>query len=312
MAAFAVLCSGQGRQTPNLIARASGSPGAARLLDAVRPHLPAGLREAPGDVDPDLLFLDAIAQPLICLYQLMAWETLAPSMPRPDLLAGYSLGEFNACALAGCFAPGQALDLAARRAREMDQAAAGTPSGLMAVLGLSPETAARVAGQCRGSLAIVVGPDHVVAGVGRERFEELSRAFAAAGATRVEPLPVPLASHTPFLAQASARFGEALRQTMPTPPAVPVLSGVSAEAQWDPAPIARALAAQISTTIRWDLCMETMLSRGCRVFLELGPGRDLSHMILARDPGAAARSLDEFHDISAASAWVAKELSRQE
>ncbi len=310
MSGLAILCSGQGYQSPDLLAKLGTNPEAMRLFDSVSDLLPDALRNPFSGLDPDAIFLDRVSQPLICLYQRMAWEILQPRMPDPALYAGYSLGEFSSYSIAGVFPPDAAIRLACRRAELMDLAAQETPSGLMAVLGLSPDAVVSALGKSGGALAIVIGPEHVVVGAARDAFEDTTRALLEAGARRVIPLQVPLASHTPFLAKATPEFSKELHSVNMAMPLVPILSGVTGDVVFTPDQAVKALAGQISTTIRWDACMETALSRECRVFLELGPGRDLAHMVLDAAPGIASRSLDEFKDIGAAADWAVKALSR--
>jgi [acyl-carrier-protein] S-malonyltransferase len=64
------------------------------------------------------------------------------------------------------------------------------------------------------------------------------------------------------------------------------------------------LCRQITETVDWSRCLQTLYERGCRVFLELGPGAALSRMIHQRFPDAQARSLDDFRSLAAATQWV--------
>jgi [acyl-carrier-protein] S-malonyltransferase len=54
------------------------------------------------------------------------------------------------------------------------------------------------------------------------------------------------------------------------------------------------------------LCTE----RGCRVFLELGPGAALFRMVRNRLGPVEARSVDEFRNASAVAAWVLRSCDR--
>lgn len=312
MSGLAILCSGQGEQFPEMLAKLGAYPDAMHLFDSVCGVLPDALRHPLEGLDPDDIFFDRISQPLICLYQRMAWEVLKPRMPEPALFAGYSLGEFSSYCVAGAFQADAAIRLACKRAELMDLAAQETPSGLMAILGLSPEAVASVLAKTGGVLSIVIAPEHVVAGATRASFDDVMHGLMDAGAKRVIPLRVPLASHTPFLAKASLGFRKELQNAGVTLPQVPILSGITGDVVYNSDQAVDALAGQISTTIRWDACMETALSRGCRVFLELGPGRNLAHMILDAAPGIASRSLDEFKDMTAAADWAVNALSRAE
>ena len=43
--------------------------------------------------------------------------------------------------------------------------------------------------------------------------------------------------------------------------------------------IRSALLEQVTSTVRWTDCMESLLARGCDLFLELGPGEVLAGLL---------------------------------
>jgi [acyl-carrier-protein] S-malonyltransferase len=68
-----------------------------------------------------------------------------------------------------------------------------------------------------------------------------------------------------------------------------------------------ALAAQLATTIEWSRCLEALYERGCRVFLELGPGDQLSRMVRELLPSDVdARSVSNFRSLEGAAEWVTR------
>jgi [acyl-carrier-protein] S-malonyltransferase len=96
---LAILCPGQGSQGPSMFDLAAGD---AAALDRVQ----AWLRGADGPVastplhallaHPSAMFDNRSAQPLVVAATLMAWTMLAAHLPRPALVAGYSVGEVSA------------------------------------------------------------------------------------------------------------------------------------------------------------------------------------------------------------------------
>ena len=83
-----------------------------------------------------MLHVNVVAQPLVCALQLATWAGLrGKNLPEPRAIAGYSVGELAAYGCAGALEPGEVIQLAERRAREMDAATPGE-GGLMAVRGL--------------------------------------------------------------------------------------------------------------------------------------------------------------------------------
>jgi [acyl-carrier-protein] S-malonyltransferase len=309
MAGFVLLNSGQGLQRPDLIAALARQPRAADLLARCRSALPKAARDWLDAPDEAGLFLDAVSQPMICLAQCLALAAVGGELPEPDLFAGYSLGELACYGAAGAFSPETLVDLAGRRAACMD-AAARIPSGLSAVLGLPEKIVGELIAGHGGHVAIVNGPEHVIVGAALADLPGLENALRLAGASRVARLRVPLASHTPLLSGAAATFGNILSGLDFSLPQAAILSGVTAERVWNRKEAVAALANQLEHTVRFGDVIEAAVARGCRVFLELGPGSALCHMVLALHPEVQARSLDEFQSPAHAGQWAGRALTR--
>ncbi|MCV3206521.1 acyltransferase domain-containing protein [Mesorhizobium sp. YC-39] len=306
MSSTAILCSGQGRQSPEMFDLVAFEPAAAAVFAAAARAL--GGRDARDLVREGggIIQRNGVAQVLCCTAALATWAIIGPSAPRPRIIAGYSAGEVPAWAVAGVMDASSAFDLVARRAAFMDEATR-EPSGLAAIVGLPRDV---VDGLCRAhglDVAIVNGPLHVIVG---GRVAGLRRGLmdaAARGATRATILPIHVASHTPALEAAAGRFGGLLRETVADarlPREVRLISGI------DGTPVRRIadglvkLAAQVATTIDWAACMDACrASRPARV-LELGPGDALARMMTEFEPGIPARSAADFRSITGLRRWM--------
>lgn len=262
----------------------------------------AGLLPEGAD-DPSLLFQNQLAQPLICLYQTMAWAVIAADLPEVELFAGYSLGELSAYACNGMLKIDDLLRLATLRGKVMSEAAKQAQA-MLAVLGLKAQQLESIAKESGAFPAIRNGERHLIFGMPLDRLDTFREAVLAAGATRVVHLPVTIAAHTPLLAHAAAEFREELEKVPVCPAVAPVLSGISTERIFDRDGMLDALSGQIQQTIDWQGCQETLLASGCRVFLELGPSSSLVNMLHEEYPEVEARSLNEFHDLKAAAKWA--------
>jgi len=306
---FAVICSGQGDQAPDLFARfpftEKGLAVRARVVAAgcLAPDVAARLEHP--ERSPADIFLNRFSQPLICLYQAMVWAEL--SLPTPDFFAGYSLGELSAYGCAGALRPEDVVRLAGGRARAMDAAGAGE---LVAVVGLDVEKVEAAIGGQGGHLAIVLGATHCVVGCPPHLADALRGALVAAGASETVLLPVSVPSHTPILDDAVAPFREVLAGVPWAPPAAPILAGVSGEKVFTRPQMLELLPEQIHRTVRWDFVSQRLVESGCRVVLELGPGCQLAHAFLSVAHGAEARSCDEFRSADGISEWVRRSLDR--
>jgi len=306
---FAVICSGQGAQTPDVFTSFPFGPkGLAvkkRILDAnsLEPEVAAWLMDPAKD--PEAIFKNHFSQPLLCLFQLMLWAEL--DVPSPRLFAGYSLGELVAYGCAGAWTPEETVRLAGIRARAMDAAGSGE---LLAVTGLPVERASSVATQQGACLAIVLADDHCVVGCPPGKEEDVAAALLAAGAGNAIPLRVSVPSHTRFLDAAVEPFRATLQGVEWHSPTSPVLAGIDAQKILrQPAAIA-SLPEQIHHTIRWDLVQQRIIEEGCTVVLELGPGSQLAHALLGARFLGGVRSAAEFRSAMGIGDWVRTSLER--
>jgi [acyl-carrier-protein] S-malonyltransferase len=303
---LALLCPGQGGQHPGMLELAAASPSGAEVLRRCAGALgwdPLARARAGGAP----VFANAVAQPLVCAAELATWAALQAALPAPTLVLGYSLGELAAYGCAGALAPADAVALAVARAAAMD-AEAPPGSGLLALRGLGLARAEALAAAAGAQIAIVNGPDHVVAGGAAEALAALEARAPAAGATAVR-IPVCVPAHTDLLRGAVAPFAAALGRSPLAAPAVPVLAGATALPVTTREGAVAALAAAVGTRIEWSRCLAAAAEHGCGVFLELGPGGALARMAADVVPGAAARSVADFRSVEGIARWVARELT---
>ncbi|MBV8624921.1 MAG: acyltransferase domain-containing protein [Herbaspirillum sp.] len=308
---LAILCPGQGGQHAGMFDLLREDAQAAAFL--ARCDLD-GLLQAPlAEVlaDPALLFANTCAQPLIVAAQLAAWqalrEPLAAIAGAPAVVAGYSVGELSAYAIAGVVDATTTVALAARRAALMSQAAAAAPAqGLMSFGGMEVATL-QACLQARGAYAAIVsGADTLIAGGPNAALQDAAAELAGQG-VRSTALPVGLASHTPLMREATAPFLTALDAIDVHAPAMPLLAGVTGQAIVDPAQARLLLARQLTETIQWSACMDACAERGVTVALELGPGSALARMLRERHGHIQCRSLADFRSLAGLIAWLQRQ-----
>ncbi|HLI01185.1 MAG TPA: ACP S-malonyltransferase, partial [Acidimicrobiales bacterium] len=200
-------------------------------------------------------------------------------------VAGHSLGEYTALVAAGALGEAEGAALVAQRAAAMQAAADDEPGTMAAVLGLDPEPLAEACASVSGAwMANDNSPGQIViAGT----VKGVSAAGAAAlqrGAKRVLPLPVGGAFHSPLMASAQGRLDVALAGVAFATPSVPVVANV--DAQPHTSGFGPLLSAQLALPVRWRESLETMAGLGASLFVELGPGAELSGMVKRTVPGA--------------------------
>ncbi|HWL52603.1 MAG TPA: acyltransferase domain-containing protein [Chthoniobacteraceae bacterium] len=306
---WALLCSGQGCQSPEMFARFDDEASQALFRERIAP-LPEGVAARFDPLSEEGLSRGEVAQPAMALYSELAWKALRRAgLPLPDLLLGYSLGELNAMAVSGALPWEEWMPVAVERARLM-AAAWGRPTALVATLGLDRAALAAIGAPFGAAVAIEIGPQHLIIGLERTHAAALTEAALAAGATTCRVLHVEVASHTPFLAAAGGPFGSVLERCEWGRFAVPLLSATSLGLVRTRREAVKVATAQLSGTVRWGEAMEAALERGITIFLELGPGRGLTKIARELAPEAAARSLADFQTFEGAVRWVEKQVGR--
>jgi malonyl CoA-acyl carrier protein transacylase len=232
-----------------------------------------------------------------CLYVVNALhhhQALATGW-RPQLLAGHSLGEYNALHAGGAFDFLTGLRLVKKRGELMGQARGG---GMAAVLGLAPDRIGAVL-QDEGlheldianlnSMAqtVVSGPSDAIA--------RAVPCFERAGARMVIPLPVSAAFHSRSMQPAADEFAAFLEGMPIQRPALPVICNVTArpygascdagcKAPGEPAQadagVREMLVRQMVSPVRWSDSVWYLVGRAGHDadFREIGPGDVLSKL----------------------------------
>jgi len=118
-------------------------------------------------------------------------------------------------------------------------------------------------------------------------------------------LPVSIPSHSHYLAAAAESFRAVLHASSIVAPRVTVLGSVDATPVRSRDDAINALSRQMSTTIRWDRCMDALVEFGVDTAIELGPGNDLAKLIEVVHPQIKARALNDFGSYHALADWIA-------
>ncbi|MER1997010.1 MAG: ACP S-malonyltransferase [Arthrobacter sp.] len=303
---LAIVCPGQGSQTPGFLAPWLELPGVREHLEALSET--AGLDlVAHGTVSDEETIKDtAVAQPLIVAAGLVAARQLLDTgaLTAATVVAGHSVGEITASAVAGALTEDDALVFVRERANAMARAAAQVPTGMSAVLGGDPDDVARVLESFGLTAANANGGGQVVAAGTLEQLAELTANPPAKA--RVIPLKVAGAFHTTHMEPALSVL-ESLRPSLsPAEPLPTLLSNydgaavVSGDANLD------SLIAQVSRPVRWDACMETMTTMGVTGILELPPAGTLTGLAKRGMRGVPSLALKSPEDLAAARAFVAE------
>ena len=309
MSGMAVLCSGQGYQGAGMFDVLADAPEAIPVFKAAEFILEGkDPRQLVHESGNDELHADKVGQILCCTQAMAAWAVLSAKVPRPLVVAGYSVGELAAWGVAGLLDYEEVLHLAIQRAAVMD-AATTQPSGLAAIRGLTRDSLDTICRAHGAYIAIVNGRDQMVVGGTKEALAAVIHDAQVRGAERTTMLPVAVSAHTPLLADASDRFRQALAKAhlaAAIPSAVRLLSGIDGATLFDVRAGADKLARQVQQAVNWAACMASCRAADVTKIVELGPGNALARMMHDFMPDTDIHSLSEFHSLSGFELWVQK------
>lgn len=310
---LAVVCPGQGSQTPGMLSDWLELPGTEQRLAAASEAAGLDLVAHGTTSDADTIRDTAVAQPLIVTTSLLALRALLDGRDAADVVdvtAGHSVGELSAAAVAGALTDDGAAGLVARRARAMATAAAAAPSGMSAVVGGDPDEVLAAIEAAGLWPANVNGAGQTVAAGALEDLAKLAENPPTRA--RVIPLQVAGAFHTPFMDAARSEFEPVALGWDAADPTLPFLADLDgtvytggAHGHGTGADVLRNIAGQVTAPVRWDLIMTELAARGVTGLLELAPGGVLTGLAKRGLKGVETVAVKSPADLDAARELIA-------
>lgn len=307
--AAAFVFPGQGSQAVGMgKGLADAFPAARAVFDEVDAALGEKLSAIIWEGPSDRLTLTENAQPALMAVSLAAMRVLQTEAGvdlRRDatFVAGHSLGEYSALAAAGAFTIGDAARLLRIRGNAMQKAVPVGEGAMAALLGLSFEDAAAAAAEAAQGQVCQAANDNgggqVVVSGNRAAVERAVEIAKGKGAKRAMLLPVSAPFHCALMQPAADAMAEALAKIDVKKPVVPVVANVLAQPIEEPAEIVRRLVEQVTGTVRWRECVETMAGAGVTQFYEVGAGKVLTGLLKRIASGATGSVIGTPDDVAA-------------
>ena len=207
--------------------------------------------------------------------------------------AGLSLGEMTAHAAAGTFDFSSGLKLVQKRGELMDEACAATSGGMAAMIGAAENSVRQLAADQDVDVANINSPGQIVISGELAKVEAAVGVAREYGIRRATMLNVAGAYHSRLMDEAYRKLGQALLDVEMQPPRFPVISNVTGEEAMTLPEIRRTLQDQVTGTVRWVDCMERLLSMGCELFIELGPGGVLAGLLQRTRKGVEVMTVSD-------------------
>ncbi len=235
------------------------------------------------------------AQPALFALSLALAEIATELGLSAVLMAGHSLGEYTAAVAAQALPLEEGMRLVAERGRLMAEIQATTPGTMAAIIGLDLETVQRLSEDARElgqvGLANLNSPQQIVVSGEVPAVERVVVLADEAGARRAMRLQVGAAFHSPMMEPVRRDLERAMEAVPFADPTIPIVSNASGQVVRSADQVRRAMLDQIASPVLWAICVQTLVSEGCRSFLELGPGRVLAGLV---------RQIDRSLEVSAA------------
>ena len=217
------------------------------------------------------------------------------------LVAGHSLGEYSALAATGAFSLADAARLLKLRGQVMQKAVPVGQGAMVAVLGVRLDVARNIAADAaQGDVCDIANdndPTQIVLSGSKAAIDRVAEVGKAHGLRRAIPLPVSAPFHCALMKPAAHAMAEALSKVTINKPSVPVVANVLAQPISDPADIRQRLIEQVTGTVRWRECVETMLGAGITNFYEVGSGKVLSGLVKRINKDAKALPVGTAADV---------------
>jgi [acyl-carrier-protein] S-malonyltransferase len=135
-------------------------------------------------------------------------------------------------------------------------------------------------------------PGQLVISGNIDAINEACEQLKAAGAKRALPLKVGGAFHSPLMQPAKDELQAAIEKTQFQTPKCPVYQNVDGKPHTDPAEIKQNLIAQLTSSVRWTQCVQSMIADGATDFTECGPGKALQGMIAKINRDVTAHGIE--------------------
>lgn len=299
MSKVAWLFPGQGSQAVGMgMALAEAEPAARAVLKEADAALGFELSRVMAEGPEDTLKLTEHTQPAILTHSTMVVRAYGDRLPKPDFVAGHSLGEYSALVGSGALAFSDAVRTVRERGRCMQAAVPVGVGAMAAVIGMATgdvEAGCAEAAEKTGRCVVPAnfnGAGQVVIAGHADAVDEAIACLKAKGGRKMVKLPVSAPFHSPLMEPAQVAMQPVLEALAFQAPCCPLVNNVDAVKVTEPEALRGGLVRQIPGAVRWEATIQLLLQEGVTTFLELGPGKVLSGIAsrMAKEAGLEVKA----------------------
>lgn len=296
------LYAGQGSQHPGMGTGLYGAfPAFRAVLDSA--EVDFDLKEVSFTDAGGVLNQTRYTQPCMVAFAAGLTAVLKEMGIVPSVAAGLSLGEYSALHAAGVFDAATAVRLAAFRGRAMEEAAAGRPSAMVAVLGLERAPLQDACNEASAEGCVVIAnyncPGQSVLGGERAAVEKAAALAKEKGAKRCLPLKVSGPFHTPLMAPAGDALENYFKGVPFKEPRIPVIFNCLGDVRPEGVSIRELLVKQVQSSVLMEDSIRRMVAMGIDAIVEIGPGKALTGFVRKTAPEMPVYPAETAADVEA-------------
>ena len=299
--------AGQGAQVPGMGRDfAEADPELMQLFDRANDVLGFDLKTICFEGPAEELTKSNVCQPAIFVTSYAAFLALQKRRPTAfSCAAGLSLGEWGALCAAGVLDFESTLKVLEARGRFMQEACEATPSGMIAIVGATPEQLEALCAKTGCTVANVNSAAQQVLSGSKDAIAAAAAVAKELGVKRAIPLATAGGFHSKFMAPAREKLAPVLDTITFSAPKFPVLSNVTgAPHASDPGAIKALMLEQVTGTTNWAADVAAAKALGATRFVEFGPGKVLSGLIKKIDPALTTANVADLASLEATLAIV--------
>lgn len=250
--------------------------------------------------DEEKLNLTTYTQPALVLTSYSLYKVFSQQKGlKPDYVAGHSLGEFTALAVAGSLDPVDAVYITYIRGMLM-QSAVPEGVGLMAaIIGMDALKIEETLREIEGVVEIANYNSYEQTVISGERtaVEKAMEILKEKGAKKVVPLAVSVPAHSSLLKEKAEEFQEYLNRLEIKDPDIPVISNITAKPIYKAQEIKEELKHHFYSPVRWVQTIEFLSSEGVKTVYEIGPKKVLTGLIKRIVKDIELKNIESLEDI---------------
>ncbi|HCL81854.1 MAG TPA: [acyl-carrier-protein] S-malonyltransferase [Nitrospiraceae bacterium] len=240
-------------------------------------------------------------QPCLLTASIAAHKALTLKSIKPDAVAGHSLGEYSALVAAGSISFKDAVKITEIRGRIMQDAVPEGKGLMAAILGLDRKVVDEVCCSVKSGYVSAANyncPGQIVISGEKAAVEEAMKLAKEKGAKRALPLSVSVPSHSKLMEEAGKKFEDELNKIEIKDVQVPFVNNVEARFISNSGEIRTSLIRQLSQSVLWEDCVNTISLSGVNAFIEAGPGKVLSGLIKRIEPAAKIFNVENLETLN--------------